>query len=228
MISNILDHGEIELLETFGDELTVVNCARVSFHKKKDVLDQDDLKLLKYLIVHQHTSPFRHVFFRFRIKAPEFVLRQWYKHVVGAEWTSCHPTQLHGWNEISGRYVKLDEFYIPKEWRKQSANKKQGCDGIIDGQYLAIIEYNTALNSIKKAYDNLLDMGVASEMARMVLPLSIYTETMWTVSLQALLHFISLRESDSTQYELREYARTIHGMIRDRFPNIVDMWLNAT
>ena len=84
----ILDKGSLELLETFGNELTIVNAARVSFGVTKDTLDQKDIKLIKYLYKHKHFSPFRHVMFRFHIKAPEFVMRQWYKHVVGAETTS--------------------------------------------------------------------------------------------------------------------------------------------
>lgn len=230
MIRKVLNCGEIELIETFGDELTVVNSARVSFHKQKLELDDDDCRLLKYLIRHHHTSPFRHVFFRFRIKAPEFVLRQWFKHVVGAEWTSCYPTQLHGWNEVSGRYVKLDEYYIPDTWRKQSTQKKQGSDGYLDEKHQKIANeiYSTTLTYLKSSYDLLLKMNVANEMARIMLPLSIYTETMWTVSLQAVLHFIGLRVSNDTQEELRLYANAIEEMIKDKFPHIVEYWLDES
>jgi thymidylate synthase (FAD) len=227
MTYSILDKGEIEVLDIFGDELTIVNSARVSFKKRKTVFDEDDRKLLRYLIRHQHTSPFRHVMFRFRIKAPEFVMRQWYKHVVGAEWTSCHPSQLHGWNEVSGRYVVMDEFYVPESWRKQSANKKQGCDGEIfeeDTQTDLNQLYTNTMNQIETCYQKLLDHGVANEMARCILPLTIYTEVMWTVSLQALLHFVSLRTSDTTQYELREYANVLYEILKTKFPETTTAW----
>jgi thymidylate synthase (FAD) len=226
VVHRILDEGEIELLDTFGDELTVVNSARVSFHKRKEVLDESDLKLLDYLIRHEHTSPFRHVFLRFRIKAPEFVLRQWYKHVVGAEWTSVHPCQLHGWNEVSGRYVKLDQYYHPNEWRAQSTSKKQGSDGLLnpEHQIKANELFDTLLAKIQETYNGLLELNVATEMARIILPLNIYSETMWTTSLQAVLHFICLRRSDTTQLEMRLYADRLYDIVKERFPHIMEKW----
>lgn len=116
-MKQVLDHGFVNLQETFGDVLTVVNTARVSFGKQKETIEPNDLKLVKYLIRHQHTSPFRHIMFRFHLKAPEIVMRQIYKHVVGSEWFAPTSSQLHGWNEISGRYVELYDIYHPTEWR---------------------------------------------------------------------------------------------------------------
>ena len=101
---SVLDKGSVELLGMFGDELTIVNAARVSFGAAKSELDKKDVRLIKYLYKHKHMSPFRHLMFRFRIKAPEFVMRQFYKHVIGCETTSSDSTKDHAWNEISGRY----------------------------------------------------------------------------------------------------------------------------
>ncbi len=226
-IHKVLDKGEIEVMDVMGSDLTIVNCARVSFGKRKTEFGDDDRRLLRYLLRHHHTSPFRHVFLQFRIKAPEFVLRQWYKHVVGAEWISCHPSQLHGWNEISGRYIEMNEFYIPDTWRAQSKSAKQGSGDDLDfiEQLESSAIYNGALDHIKQAYRELVDgKNVAKEMARCLLPLSIYTEVIWTASLQAVLHFIDLRKSPDTQHELRVYAEVIDLIVASAFPETYEAW----
>ena len=117
---SVLDKGFIEVLDHIGDDLTVANSARVSFGKRKNKYDKNDERLVSYLAKHKHFSPFRHLVVQFHIKAPEFVMRQWYKHVVGIETTSSYPTKDHAWNEISGRYVPIEEYYIPTVWRQQS------------------------------------------------------------------------------------------------------------
>lgn len=217
----VLDKGFIRYLDKFGDELTIVNAARVSFGKQKEQFDNKDEDLLRYLLKHGHTSPFRHVFFRFHIKAPEFVLRQWFKHVVGSEWSSPSPNQLHGWNEISGRYVEMHDFYIPDEWRKQSVDKKQGSDGLIDDDANRhfINKYNKYLEETQNLYQEMMDAGIAKEQARMLLPLSHYTECVWTVSLQALAHFVKLRDDDHAQQEIREYGKIMGAILRKEFPH---------
>jgi len=214
----VLDKGFIRYLEKFGDELTIVNSARVSFGKQKTVMEPSDGKLIYYLLKHHHTSPFRHVFFRFHIKAPEFVMRQWFKHVVGAEWTSSSSHQLHGWNEISGRYIVMNEFYQPTEWRKQSQDKKQGSDGFMENQTIYTEQYKSALENIQHVYHKMIEDGVAKEQARIILPLSLYTECIWTVSLQALLNFISLRKDSHAQSEIRDYAYILDEIISQEFP----------
>lgn len=214
----ILDHGFITCEDIFGDELTIVNSARVSFGKKKEIFDSSDEKLIKYLIDHQHYSPFRHVFLRFHIKAPEFVMRQWYKHVVGCEWTSTHPTQLHGWNEISGRYVEYFEFYKPSEWRLQSKDKKQGSHGVIDDPTECDLIYNETMNNIITNYKHLIDKNVSKELARILLPLNVYTEVIWTTSLQAVINFVKLRDEEHAQYEIREYAKELRNILMEKFP----------
>ena len=117
---DVLDKGFVEVLDKLGNDLSVVNSARVSFGKRKETWDKSDERLVTFLAKHKHFSPFRHLQVQFHIKAPEFVMRQWYKHVVGIETTSSSVTKDHAWNEISGRYVPVEEFYIPEIWRKQS------------------------------------------------------------------------------------------------------------
>lgn len=213
--------GRVECLEVFGDELTIVNCARVSFGVEHDTFTDQDARLVRYLVKHKHFSPFRHVFFRLRIRAPEFVMRQWYKHVVGSEWTSSSSSQLHGWNEISGRYVVMDDtFYEPKVWRKQSSNNKQGSDGVVEDAVSK--ECSSAVAScyekVRQTYQFLLEKGISKEQARILLPLAVETRVIWTCSLQALLHFIDLRKDSHAQEEIREFALELDKMVRSRFP----------
>lgn len=225
----ILDKGFIELLATLGTDLTVVNAARVSFGKRKEKFDEKDKKLIKYLIEHKHYSPFRHVMVQFHLKAPEFVMRQWYKHVVGIETTSSYPTKDHGWNEISGRYVKyaVDDIYVPKVWRKQSEDNKQASKGFLTGhdRKRAIAEFKKTINQIQHGYDVLLALGVAKEEARILLPLNIYTEVYWTASFQAIMNFIELRNNDHAQWEIREYAQALEDIMLKEFPIITSIWI---
>lgn len=218
MFWSVLDNGFVRCEDIFGDETVIVNAARVSFGKRKSFLDEQDDKLIGYLLKHQHYSPFRHVMFRFHVKAPEFVLRQWYKHVVGCEWTSSMPSQLHGWNEISGRYVDSFHYYFPEVWRKQSQDKKQGSDGIILDQNFCNEIFQESITTSLETYRALLDKGVAKEQARIVLPLNMYTEVIWTPSLQALFHFVKLRDEDHAQYEIREYAKICASILEEKFP----------
>ena len=117
---DVLDKGFVEVIDKLGSDLTVVNSARVSFGKKKQEFTERDRVLVRYLAENKHYSPFRHIIVQFHVKAPEFVMRQWYKHVVGIETSSSYPTKDHAWNEISGRYVPVNDFYIPEKWRAQS------------------------------------------------------------------------------------------------------------
>lgn len=129
--SEILDKGFIQVIDKLGDDLTVVNSARVSFGKRKEKYDDNDRKLVKYLAKNKHWSPFRHMLVQFHVKAPEFVMRQWYKHVVGIETTSSSSAKDHAWNEISGRYVPVTDFYTPDNWRKQSEDNKQASQEVL-------------------------------------------------------------------------------------------------
>jgi len=202
-----------------GDDLTVVNAARVSFGKKKEalgytgaddgtmrpILHDRDVKLIKYLAKHKHMSPFGHCFASFHVKAPIFVARQLVKH------------KFLRWNEISRRYVDDDpEFYVPKDWRGKALDKKQGSSGVVDVDYDALpsFEYHAM-----ECYKDLLYLGVAPEQARMVLPQSTMTEWYWSGSLDAFADMCNLRLKDDTQGETRRIAHQISQVMLDLFPN---------
>ena len=221
---DVLDKGYIELVDTLGDDLTPVNAARVSFGgRSKDFTDKDR-RLSKFLIKHKHFSPFRHQHCMFILKAPEFVMRQWYKHVVGIETTSAHVTKDHAWNEISGRYVPYDEFYEPTEFRKQSDDNKQASDGLIDEQVEATMYWRTTQNNTIETYNKLLDMGMAKEQARSILPLTVYTKVWWTASFQSIMNFIELRDEPTSQVEIQEYAKVMKKIMLKTFPETTKLW----
>jgi thymidylate synthase (FAD) len=231
MLKNkVLDKGFIEVVDSLGDDLTVVNSARVSFGKRKKYWDKSDERLVKYLAKHKHYSPFRHLQVQFHIKAPEFVMRQWYKHVVGIETTSNSSTKDHAWNEISGRYVEVEDYYIPNVWRKQSEDNKQASEGTLTEvqNSRAIHSYNTALTTTMNMYERLVrDYGVAKEQARVILPLSQYTEVYWTASFQAIMNFIELRNEKTSQWEIQQYAKVMLELMKETFPKITEIWSEA-
>ena len=225
MKTKVLDKGFIEVVDSLGNDLTVVNSARVSFGKRKSTWSASDRRLCKYLAKHKHYSPFRHLQVQFHIKAPEFVMRQWYKHVVGIETTSNSSTKDHAWNEISGRYVEYDEFYQPEVYRKQSEDNKQATEGAVDEQDAAKHHWNMALFHMKEQYQKLLDMGVGKEQARCILPLNQYTEVYWTASFQSVMNFVELRDEKTSQWEIQEYAKIIKKLCLTSFPKITKLWL---
>lgn len=213
MKTPVLDKGFVRLVDVMGSDLSVVNSARISFAKESKEFTNKDEKLLKYLWKHKHTSPFRHATLQFHIKAPLFVIRQWQKHQVGC-----------AWNEVSGRYVEFDaEFYTPEKWRMQSQDNKQGSYGAIADQKEAHDYYEQALMVCVDEYNNLLNAGVCKEQARFVLPLSLYTECYWTASLQAVMHFLSLREDSHSQLEIQEYAKAVRHLSLEHFPTSLSL-----
>ena len=220
----VLDKGFIELVDSLGDDLTPVNAARVSFDGFSDKFSDKDRKLSKFLIKHKHHSPFRHQHCMFIIKAPEFVMRQWYKHVVGIETTSAHVTKDHAWNEISGRYVPYNEFYEPTEFRKQSEDNKQASDGLIEKQIQAYQMWKTTQQSTIHTYEKLLDMGMAKEQARSILPLTVYTKVWWTASFQSIMNFIELRDEKTSQVEIQKYAKALKNIMLETFPETTKLW----
>ncbi len=221
---SVLDKGYIELIDTLGDDLTPVNAARVSFGGRSEKFEEKDRRLSKFLIKHKHFSPFRHQHIQVIIKAPEFVMRQWYKHVVGIETTSTHPTKDHAWNEISGRYVPYDEFYQPTEFRKQSEDNKQASDGLVDKQSYAKRTWEIGQREAISAYEDLLEMGVAREQARSILPLTVYTKVWWTASFQSVMNFIELRDEKTAQVEIQDYAKALKLIMLGIFPETTKIW----
>ena len=224
MKSQVLDKGFIEVVDSLGNDLTVVNSARVSFGKRKKYWDKSDERLVRYLAKYKHYSPFRHLQVQFHIKAPEFVMRQWYKHVVGIETTSNSATKDHAWNEISGRYVVVEDFYTPEVFRQQSEDNKQATEGAVENQSAAKHHWEQAMFHAKEQYQKLLDMGVGKEQARAILPLNQYTEVYWTASFQAIMNFIELRAEKTSQWEIQEYAKELQKLMFDIYPKTTQIW----
>ena len=225
MIQNVLDKGFVEVIDSLGSDLKVVNSARVSFGKRKEKFTDGDRKLVRYLAKYKHFSPFRHIQVQFHIKAPEFVMRQWYKHVVGIETTSNSSTKDHAWNEISGRYVPVEDFYTPEIFRQQSEDNKQATEGAVKDQETAKHHWDVAMFHAKEQYDKLLKMGVGKEQARGILPLNQYTEVYWTASFQAIMNFIELRYEKTSQWEIQEYAKVLLDIVTELFPETTKAWM---
>ena len=227
MKSKVLDKGFIEVIDSLGNDLTVVNSARVSFGKRKEKFDKSDERLVRYLAKYKHYSPFRHLQVQFHIKAPEFVMRQWYKHVVGIETTSNSSTKDHAWNEISGRYVEYDEFYEPTEFRKQSDDNKQASEGLIKLQSSTNSLWKNTHDIIVTTYNEMLERGMAKEQARCILPLTLYTEVYWTASFQAVMNFIELRNEKTAQIEIQDYAKVLLDLMLEVYPMTTKLWAEA-
>lgn len=231
----LFDKGYVDLVDHMGDDLTVVNAARVSFDKEsawdydeealKKVtghnwqadrlraefkkLSEKDEKLIEYLAKHGHWTPFAHPQITLRIKAPISIRTQFFKHKQGFVE-----------NEISRRYVSFDpEFYIP-QWRGEPKNgAKQGSDDFITLSSEATEAYKNSVETCLETYINLLDVGVAPEQARFVLPQAMYTEWYWTGSLAAYARFYKQRIDDHAQWEIRQYAEEIGNLITPLFPS---------
>ena len=203
--------GFVELLETFGSDLTVVNAARVSFAKESNVMTTADTKLIYYLAKHQHTSPFFHPQIRLRLKMPIFVAREWFRHTVG-----------FARNEVSRRYVDSDvECYIPdcEMIRERDVNKKQGSKvTAVDNSEYAREHIYDLTHSAVDTYNKLLSENVAPEVARMVLPQSMYTEFIETASLFAYARLCKLRLGPDAQMEIRLYAKALSDLLEKAFP----------
>ena len=195
---------KVELIDHMGSDLSAVNAARVSFakvHKKFD--EKSDTGLINYLAKHNHWSPFGHASMQFHIKAPVFVARQLVKHQIGLTW-----------NEVSRRYVDTEvEFYEPTEWRLAAENKKQGSSE-------ETVKYNLAPahRFAKECYENMLNMGIAPEMARMVLPQSMMTEWYWSGTLYAFARVCNLRCKPDAQKETQNVGWDIDKYARKLFP----------
>jgi len=198
----------VEILEVMGNDLTVVNAARVSFSKTSTVLVDADVKLIKYLARNQHISPFFHPQIRMRLKMPIFVAREWFRHTIG-----------FARNEVSRRYVDNEpEVYLP-ELRARDPNLKQGSKSEIIENNEAIHKLmNTSMTGAVETYNAMLEAKVAPEVARSVLPQSMYTEFIETGSLYAYARLCKLRLDPHAQAEIRHYADTIDRMMIRQFP----------
>lgn len=192
--------NRVELLGVFGNDNSICNAARVSYNKESsNYTEEQNAKLIKYLVEHKHTSVFRHAQLQFRITCPIYVARQLEKHQVGMSL-----------NSISGRYVDFSDSYTTiKEWRKQSKSSKQGSEGIVEEQSYCIGIETQVIEFCKRAYDELLRKGVSKEQARSVLPLSLNTTFIWTGSFLSFIHLFNLRLKPDAQQETRELVAKI-------------------
>lgn len=222
----VLEKGYIKLVNNMGSDIDVVNSARVSFNKEVQSLSDSDTKLINFLIKHRHDSTLRHCVMTFEVYAPLMVARQWWKHHIGATMID----EQDGWNESSRRYItEEEEFYIPMpmEWRSAPENRKQGSGEPVIADIGA--KYTRQLEKMvvegDRLYKEALKDGIAPEQARLLLPAySMYVRWRWTVSLNGVLHFISLRDKEDAQYEIREYASAINTIACQLYPITTEAW----
>ena len=206
----VLDHGFVALDAALASDLAVVNGARVSFNQESDELTERDAGLIRFLIRERHGSPFEHGYFRFLVKAPIFVVREHHRHRAG-----------HSYNEWSGRYSKMEpEFYVPENVRTQV-----GKPGAYSFEPVDEATRESTRRELREhgerafqAYERLLEQGVAKEVARAVLPLSTYTKYYWSCNPRSLMHFCGLRNHDSAQFEIKQFAAAAESFLERLMP----------
>ncbi len=225
------EDGYVRLVDSMGDELSIVNAARVSFDKESKELDKKDIGLLKFLVKHKHDSVLRHNFMTFEVLAPLMVARQWFKHTVA----STHLDDQMGWNESSRRYVtENNSYYIPlwDEWRYEAEDKKQGSSSEPMDKGTGVILTTIMEKHIAKSeelYNEAMSRGIAPEQARLFLPAyALNVRWRWSASLNAVLNFLSLRTASDSQAEIRGYAETIETIVKEQYPNVYEAWLDRT
>jgi thymidylate synthase (FAD) len=216
----VLDEGYVRLVDTLGNDLSIVNAARVSYDKESYEFESRDEKLIKFLVREGHTSPFRHAALTFEVYAPLFVARQWWKYAVG----STHVDDQNGWNESSRRYITEDEqFYVPEfnEWRSKPENSKQGSgEPVADSLgHVYTTKLLEAIANGTKWYHEAMDDGIAPELARLFLPAyGMYVRWRWTTSLQGVMTFLDQRLEHDAQVEIQEYAKAVQTLSETAFP----------
>lgn len=224
----VLDKGYVILHDVMGDDLTVVNSARVSYDKKSEELTEKDERLIRFLAREGHTSPFRHASLQFEVYAPLMVARQHWKYVAGSSFQEATGDNMSAWNESSRRYITEEPtFYIPnpEEWRSAPANSKQGSGGPLSGvlEYHEMGEvqhvYERHIEESLRLYEKSIELGMAPEQARLFLPAyGLYVRYYWSCSLQSVCHFLNQRLADDSQVEIQEYAKAVLALTKDKFP----------
>jgi thymidylate synthase (FAD) len=217
----VLDKGYVSLVNVMGNDLSIVNAARVSYDKESEEFSDRDEKLLEFLVREGHTSPFRHAAVTFEVYAPLFVARQWWKYAVA----STHIDDQNGWNESSRRYITEEEqFYVPldAEWRSKPENSKQGSgeplEAKLGGEFTDKLIKTISLGT--SLYHDALNAGVAPEIARLFLPAyGMYVRWRWTVSLQGVMTFLEQRMEHDAQVEIQQYAFAVKDLTAEHFPN---------
>jgi thymidylate synthase (FAD) len=208
-------NNKVELLNFMGNDLMVVNVARVSYGKQSNEMNDKDIRLLKYLYEHKHTSPWRHPQLQFRITCPIFVERQLFKHQIGMSA-----------NSISGRYVDFsDTYWEPVVLREQSKDSKQGSGNHVMREDL-IHKMKDVVLYAKNTYKELIDQGISKELARTILPLSLNTTFIWTGSMLSFLHLFELRLKPDAQLETRNVVYDILMAIKNtgKFDHTLKVW----
>lgn len=205
----VLDHGFVRLDNHMADDLSVVNAARVSFAKRKLEIDDSDEGLIAYLMRERHGTPFEHNAFRFHVKAPIFVAREWMRHRIGS------------FNEWSARYSKLEpEFYLPSNVRQRVG--KPGhyrYEPVDEGKRIVFQNHlRMACEGAFQQYELALAMEIAPEQARFFLPVNVYTQFYWTINARSLMNFLSLRNASTAQWEIRQYAEKIEWFLSLKMP----------
>ena len=223
------DHGYVRLADSMGDELSIVNAARVSFDKESEELNNKDIGLLKFLVKHKHDSVLRHNFMTFEVLAPLLVARQWYKHAVA----STHLDDQMGWNESSRRYItENNSYFIPHfdEWRYAPEDLKQGSSSEPIDKDLGVMLTTLMQRHVEKCeeiYVEAIARGVAPEQARLFLPAyALNVRWRWSASLNAVLNFLSLRTAPDSQAEIRRYAFQVETIVKEKYPNVYAAWVD--
>jgi thymidylate synthase (FAD) len=207
----VLDHGFVRLDDAMADDLSVVNGARVSFARRKEEMDESDEGLVRFLMRDRHGTPFEHNSFRFHIRTPIFVAREWFRHRVGS------------FNEFSMRYAKAtDDFYVPEPEDVRTQVGKPGAYSFdpVSPEVAETTreELQAVYEAAYAAYEKLVELGVARELARCALPVGAYTEFFWTVNARALMNFLSLRAAETAQREIRRYAEACEVFFAEKMP----------
>jgi thymidylate synthase (FAD) len=207
----VFDHGFVRLDDCMATDLSVVNSARVSFAVRKEEMDEKDAGLVRFLMREQHATPFEHNSFRYHIRAPIFVAREWFRH------------RFSSFNEESARYHKLrDDFYVPTSRAVRTQVGKPGAYSFepVEDEIAkeTITTFERVYADLYAEYNKLLEMGVAKELARSILPVGIYTQFYWTVNARSLMNFLSLRNAEAAQYEIRTYAEAVEALFARKMP----------
>jgi thymidylate synthase (FAD) len=207
----VLDHGFVRLDDAMASDLSVVNGARVSFARHKTEMDESDQGLIRFLMRDRHGTPFEHNAFRFHVRAPLFVAREWFRHRVSS------------FNEFSMRYAKAtDDFYVPEPEDVRSQVGKPGAYSFepVEPELAetAREELRSVYEEAYSTYTRLVELGVARELARVVMPMGAYTEFYWTVNARSLMNFVSLRAAESAQREIQRYAEACERFFAQKMP----------
>lgn len=227
----ILDKGQLGLVDSMGTDRRIAEAAWVSYGKQEQ--DKPIEPVINYMMRHKHGTPFEHVVFTFYVKTPIFVAREWMRHRIGS------------FNEISGRYVTFQpEFYIPERLRVRGSTNKQGSifpddewfteKGKFDS-FLGLEDFEEsgkdilegAYNQAYQAYEDLLSEDIANEIARIALPVGLYTQFYWTVNLRALFNFINLRSAETAQWEIQQYSKAIEEILKEKVPVAYQAFIDA-